>query len=83
MHMQTQILFDIFLLLLLGAVIAFSYTVIKPVQTRWAIKRARVIAASGEFRSRWQFENVSRILAAAGNDLEAGDLWRKLQELKK
>ena len=79
---QTQLLFYILLLLMLGAVIAFSYTVIKPLQARWAVKQARQIAASGKIKSRWQFENVFRILATAGNDREADYLWRKLQELK-
>ena len=79
---QTQLLFYILILLLLGAVIAFSYTVIKPLQTRWAVKQARRIAASGEIKSRRQFNNVFRILATAGNDREADYLWLKLQELK-
>jgi len=79
---QTQVLFAIFLLLLLGAVIAFSYFVIKPTQTAWAIRKARKIIASGEIRNRWQFENVYRILATAGNDLEAAHLWKRLQDLK-
>ena len=79
---QTQLLFFIFLLLLLGAAIAFSYFVVKPIQTYWAIKRARKIVASGEIKSRWQFKNVLRILATAWNDLEAAYLWQKLRELK-
>ncbi|MFC1870252.1 hypothetical protein ACFLYE_03170 [Chloroflexota bacterium] len=79
---QTQILFFIFLLLVPGVAIAFSYFVVKPMQTYWAVKKAREITASGEIRSRWQFENVFRILATAWNDLEAAYLWRKLQELR-
>ena len=79
---QTQILFDIFLILLLGAVIAFTYFVIKPIQTYWAVKKARKIVASGKMEGRWQFENVFRILATARNDLEAAYLWQKLQEMK-
>ena len=79
---QTQILFSIFLLMLLGAAIAFSYFVVKPIQTYWAVKQARKILASGKIKSRWQFENVFRILATARNDLEAAYLWQKLQKLK-
>ena len=79
---QTWLLFYIFLLLALGAVIAFSYTVIKPLQTRWAVKRGREIAASGKMRSRWQFENIYRMLATASYDLEAAYLWQKLKEIK-
>ncbi|MFH1169410.1 MAG: hypothetical protein V1691_01820 [Chloroflexota bacterium] len=79
---QTQLLFYILMLLLLGAVIAFSYTVVKPLQTRWAVKRGREIAASGDIKSRWQFENTYRMLATAPNDLEAAYLWHKLKEIK-
>ena len=82
MFTQAQLLFFILLLLLLGAVIAFAYFVVKPLQVRWAVKQARKIAASGEIKSRWQFENVFRILATAGNDLEAAYLWQKLLALK-
>ena len=74
--------FLILLILVLGAVIAFTYFVIKPIQTYWAIKRAREITASGKIESRWQFENVFRILATARNDIEAAYLWQKLQEMK-
>ena len=79
---QTQILFAIFLILLLGAAIAFSYFVIKPIQVVWAIRKARKITASGKIKSYWQFENVFRILATAGNDLEAVHLWKKLQKMR-
>ena len=78
----TQILFSIFLLLIIAAVIAFSYFVIKPIQTYWAVRKARKITASGKISSLWQFENVFRILATAQNDLEATHLWQKLQALK-
>ena len=79
---QTLLIFFIFLILALGAVIAFSYFVIKPVQAYWAIKRARRILSSGKISSRWQFENVFRILATTRNDLEAAHLWQKLQQLR-
>ncbi|MFC1962043.1 hypothetical protein ACFLWN_03245 [Chloroflexota bacterium] len=82
MYSHTWLLFSIFLLLVLGAVIAFSYTVIKPLQTRWAVRRGRIIAASGRIGSRWQFNNTYRMLATAGNDLEAAYLWEKLREIK-
>ena len=79
---QTMLLFGVFMLLLLGAVIAFSYTVIRPMQTRWAVHKGREIAASGTIRSRWQFENTCRMLATARHDLEAEELWRKLKEIR-
>ena len=79
---QTWLLFYIFMLLLLGAVIAFSYFVIKPLQTRWAIVKARKIVAENRCRSTWQFRNVYRMLATAHNDLEAAKLWKQLDEMK-
>ena len=79
---QTMLLFGVFVLLILGAVIAFSYTVIKPLQTRWAVKKGREMVASGTIRSRWQFENTYRMLATARHDLEAAELWRKLKEIR-
>ncbi len=79
---ETYLLFFIFLLLSVGAVIAFSYFVIKPIQVYWAVKKARQVVASGEIKSKWQFENIFRILSTAGNDSEALYLWQHLQELK-
>ena len=79
---QTWLLFYIFMLLLLGAVIAFSYFVIKPLQTRWAVLKARKIVAENRCRSTWQFRNVYRMLATAQNDLEAAKLWKQLDEMK-
>jgi hypothetical protein len=76
------LLLGILLLLCLGAVIAFSYFVIKPMQTRWAIARARRIVASGRLPGEWHFRNVYRMLATAHHDLEASKLWRQLDEMK-
>lgn len=78
----SYLLFSILLLLGLGAVIAFSYFVIKPVQTRWAISKARKMVTERNIRNRWQFQNVYRMLATARNDLEAADLWHKLKEIR-
>jgi len=75
-------LFSILLMLFLGAVIAFSYFVIKPFQTRWAIIRARKIVAESKDKNTWQFRNVYRMLATARNDLEAAKLWKQLDEMK-
>lgn len=75
-------LFGIFLILILGAVIAFAYLVVKPSQIRWAIRTARKIAANGKATNGWQFENAFRILANAHNDLEAVHLWHKLLEIR-
>jgi hypothetical protein len=80
--MEAIWLFGIFLLLLLGAVIAFSYLVVKPLQTTWALRKARKMVATGRIENQWQFNNVFRMLATARNDLEAAYLWKNLQELK-
>lgn len=82
MHAIEYFLFYILLMLCLGAIIAFSLLVIKPLQTRWAIVKARKIVAEGTAKSDWQFRNVYRMLATAHNDLEAARLWRQLDEMK-
>lgn len=81
MFAVSYLLFWILLMLLLGAVIAFSYFVIKPLQTHWAIVNARKIVTGKEVKSNWQFRNVYRMLATARNDLEAAKLWRQLDEI--
>jgi hypothetical protein len=82
MFTMTYLLFCILLLLALGAVIAFSYFVIKPLQTRWAVVKARKIVAENNAGNTWHFRNVYRILATAHNDLEAAKLWRQLDEIR-
>ena len=82
MFTNTYLLFCILLMLLLGAAIAFSLFVIKPMQTRWAIIKARKIVATGKVESKWQFRNVYRMLATARNDLEATKLWQQIDRIK-
>jgi len=82
MFAMAYLLFYILLLLALGAVIAFSYFVIKPLQTRWAVVKARKIVAEGDAKHTWQFRNVYRMLATAHNDLEAAKLWQQLDEIR-
>jgi quinol-cytochrome oxidoreductase complex cytochrome b subunit len=82
MFIMEYLLFYILLLLFLGAVIAFSYFVIKPLQTRWAIVKARKIVAENKIKNTWQFRNVYRMLATARNDLEAVKLWQQLDEIR-
>jgi len=78
----TWLLFAIFMLLSLGAVIAFCYTVVKPLQTRWAVRNGRKIAAAGSCRSRFVFDNTYRMLATAPHDLEAAHLWQQLRQIR-
>lgn len=47
MFVSQYLMLYIVLLLSLWAAIAFSLFVIKPLQTRWAVTRARKIVASG------------------------------------
>jgi photosystem II stability/assembly factor-like uncharacterized protein len=78
----TYFLFCIFLLLCLGAIIAFSSFVIKPMQTRWAIGHARRILATNDIGSKWRFINVYRMLATARGDMEAAKLWQQLDAMR-
>ncbi len=82
MYLTQYLLFSIALLLGLGAVIAFSLFVIKPMQTRWAVVRARKIVATGKVSGDWHFRNVYRMLATAHNDLEAAKLWQQLDRMR-
>jgi hypothetical protein len=82
MFTNTYLLFCILLVLLLGAAIAFSLFVIKPMQTRWAIVKGRKIVATGKIENKWQFRNVYRMLATARNDLEATKLWQQIDRIK-
>ena len=82
MFITNYLLFYILLILALGAVIAFAYFVVKPLQTRWAIVHARKIVAGNGDTSSWRFRNVYRMLATARNDLEAAKLWQQLDAMK-
>jgi len=79
---ERYLLFSIFLLMLLGAAIAFSLFIVKPLQTRWAIVKARQIVEEGKVRNNWQFRNVYRMLATSKNDLEATKLWQILDRMR-
>jgi quinol-cytochrome oxidoreductase complex cytochrome b subunit len=76
------LLFAIFLLFCLWAVIAFSVHILKPLQTRWAVTKARKIVEEGKAKNDWQFRNIYRMLATSKNDLEAAKLWEKLDKMK-
>jgi hypothetical protein len=82
MYLNSFLLFCIALLLGLGAVIAFSIFVIKPMQTRWAVHKARKIVAEGKKGNGWQYRNIRRMLATAHDDIEAAELWYQLNKLK-
>ena len=82
MPTNTYFLFAIFLLFCLWAVIAFSVHVLKPLQTRWAVLKARKMVAEGKVKHDWQFRNVYRMLATSKNDLEAAKLWHQLDSMK-
>jgi hypothetical protein len=82
MFTTQYLLFSILLMLFLGGAIAFSFFVVKPLQTRWAIRVARRIVANGKPESDWQFRNVYRMLATSKNDLEAVKLWQQLDRIR-
>lgn len=82
MSSTQYLLFNILLLLGLGAVIAFCQFVLKPFQTHWAVVRARKMVAERSWKDDWRSRNVYRMLATARNDLEAAKLWRQLDAMK-
>jgi hypothetical protein len=82
MFSTQYLLFYILLMLFLGAVIAFSLFVVKPLQTRWAVNTARRIVTEGKVRNKWQYRNVYRMLATSHNDLEAAKLWQQLDRMR-
>ena len=79
---ENYLLFAIFLMFNLWAVIAFCVYILKPLQTRWAIIQARKIVEAGKAKSDWHFRNVYRMLATAKNDLEAAKLWQVLDRMR-
>jgi hypothetical protein len=82
MPSNNYLLFAIFLLFCLWAVIAFSVHIVKPLQTRWAVLKASKIVAEGKAKNSWQFRNVYRMLATSKNDLEAAKLWQQLDKMR-
>jgi hypothetical protein len=76
------LLLGILLLMGVGAVIAFSYFVIRPLRIHWAITEGRKMVAARTVSQNWRQRNVCRTLATASNDLEAADLWRQLREIQ-
>jgi len=82
MFSEQYLLFYILLMLLLGAAIAFSLFIVKPLQTRWALSAARRIVEDGKIRNKWQFRNAYRMLATSKNDLEAAKLWHQLDRMR-
>ncbi|MHB8104202.1 MAG: hypothetical protein ACYDG5_01490 [Dehalococcoidales bacterium] len=82
MSSNTYLLFAIFVLFCLWAVIAFTVHILKPLQTRWAVLQARKMVAEGKVKHDWQFRNVYRMLATSKNDLEAAKLWQMLDRMR-
>jgi hypothetical protein len=76
------LLLGILLILIVGAVIAFSYCVIKPLRVHWAIIEGRKMLAAREVTRNWRHRTICRTLATAPNDLEAADLWRRLKDIQ-
>jgi hypothetical protein len=70
------------MLMFLGAVIAFSYFVIRPLRIHWAINEAKKMVVNREIGNGWRHRNVWRTLATARNDLEAAELWQRLRDIR-
>lgn len=47
-----------------------------------AKKEAKKILTLGKIENHKKFEQISKTLATTQNDLEAADLWKRLQELQ-
>ena len=74
----------IIILLIVGFVVAFLVGVpiagLAVYSQRWAKKQAHHMINTGKID--WKnFDRVSKILATTKDDLEAADLWHRLQEL--
>ncbi len=69
-------------LVLLGIGLAVPIAIMIVGQQSGAKKEARKMLAVGKVTSDREFRRISRILSTTQNDLEAADLWKKLQELK-
>ncbi len=70
------------ILILLGIGFAVPIAIIIITQQSGAKKEAKKMLAQGKIVNQREFKRVSRILSTIQNDLEAADLWKKLQELK-
>ncbi len=61
-------------------VIALALSIMS-VQSRAKVK-AKKILAEGKVNDIGEFKRISDVLARMPNDLEAADLWKRLQEIK-
>jgi hypothetical protein len=69
-------------LVFIGFVLAVPLAFIAVNSVNQAKDEAKRILESGQITDPKEFTRVSEILAISTNDLEAADLWKKLQELK-
>jgi len=75
------IIFGFLILLGLAFWLALPIAGLAVLGQRWAKKQARHMLDTGEVE--WKnFDRVSKILATTRDDLEAADLWHRLQELR-
>lgn len=70
----------IFLIMMLGLFGIIGVIIIQRNQST-AKKKAKLILKAGKIENLKEFEQVSKYLAIMRNDLEAEDLWKRLQEL--
>ncbi len=71
------------ILLLSGLFLGIPIAIMILSQRSGAKKEAQKMLAKGKVTNEREFRRISRILSTTTGDLEAADLWKRLQELKK
>jgi len=69
-------------LLMLGFLLAIFLGIMVVVSRSQAKNKAKRMLERGQITTRTEYRQVLKILSAIPNDLEAADLWKKLQEMK-
>lgn len=76
----------IIILIIIGIGLFFGLAILLAGGIVWsqssAKKEAKKILALGKIENHKKFEQISKTLATTQNDLEAADLWKRLQELQ-
>ncbi len=72
----------VIILVTIGIALAIPLAVLIVSSQDKAKKEAKKILETGRIDDSKKFEQVSKTLATTQNDLEAADLWKKLQDLK-
>jgi len=76
------IIIIVIILVLIGITLAFPPAGLIAFRQEKVKKEAKKILEDGRIYDYKKFEQISKTLATTQNDLEAADLWKKLQDLK-